>query len=269
VLTQRACEDVAQDGPMSDGDRARIRRKYRMALWSCAGGLYGSAQHVALQRRALERQLGRFGRLLFVSDRKVALLERLVSAAWRHQSLRSAAELIYRASLPVMDSLPHVHRILKGIPTDYFLKHAYYRSARPRPTQDVDPARDRCGLIWFAPVLPNIGSEIQTYLAASKVRFGEMGFDFYVAMLMMNPRAVVCLMNISFDRNSDGEELRALELYRVLLGDMRRQGYDQYRAALLAWEDIATSAVSQQIHGGIKAALDPAGVLAPGRYGMA
>jgi len=269
VLTQRNLENVPQDGPMSADDRARIRRKYRVALWSCAGGLYGPKAHVALQKRALKAQLGRFGRLLFVSDRKVALLELLVAAAWQRPRLRSAAEIALGASLPVMDSLPHVHRILKGIPTDYFLKHAYYRSRRSRPAQDVEPARDRCGLIWFAPVLPNVGSEIQNYIATSELRFQEMGFDFYVAMLMMNPRAVVCLMNINFDRDSAGEEQRALDLYHVLLDDMRRQGYEQYRAALLGWEELAAgSAVNLQLHGRIKAALDPAGILAPGRYGV-
>nr|MCU0920127.1 FAD-binding oxidoreductase [Burkholderiaceae bacterium] len=155
ILTQRNLEQLPQDRPMSADDRARIRAKYRLAPWSCAGGLYGPKAHVALQRRALKRQLGRFGRLLFVSDRKVALLERLVAAAWQRPRLRWAAEIALGASLPVMDSLPQVHRILKGIPTDYFLKHAYYRNRRPRPTEGVDPARDRCGLIWFAPVLPN------------------------------------------------------------------------------------------------------------------
>ncbi len=269
VLTQRKLEAVPQDGPMSDADQAQIRRKYRVAPWSCAGGLYGPKAHVALQRRALKRELGRFGRLLFVSDRKVALLERLVGAAWQRARLRLAAERVFGASLPVMDSLPHVHRILKGIPTDYFLKHAYYRNRQPRPAQDIDPARDRCGLIWFAPVLPNLGREIRDYLTATRDRFREAGFDFYVAMLMMNPRAVVCLMNINFDRDHPAEEQRALDLYGVLLADMRRQGYEQYRAALLGWPELAAASPGhQQAHQRIKTALDPAGILAPGRYGL-
>jgi len=270
VLTQRRLEDLPQDRPMSAEDQARIRRKYRVAPWSCAGGLYGPKAHVALQRRALKKQLGRFGRLLFVSDHKVSLLERLVAAAWQRPALRSAIETTFGASLPVMDSLPHVHRILKGIPTDYFLKHAYYRNRRPRPADDVDPARDRCGLMWFAPVLPNLGAEIRNYLAASQRRFQEAGFDFYVAMLMMNPRAVVCLMNINFDRDDAAEERRALDLYRTLLDDMRRQGYEQYRAALPGWGELAAAAatVRQPVPGRIKTALDPAGILAPGRYGV-
>jgi 4-cresol dehydrogenase (hydroxylating) len=269
VLTQRNREEVPQHSPLSAEDLASIRRKYRIAPWSCAGGLYGSARHVALQRRVLKRELGRFGRLLFVSDFKVALLERLVAAAWQRPALRALTEAVFRASMPVMDSLPRVHGILKGIPTDYFLKHAYYRHRRPRPAADVDPARDGCGLIWFAPVLPDIGSEVKTYLDESRKHFAAQGFDFYVAMLMINPRAVVCLMNINFDRDDPAETACALELYRMLLADMRQRGYDQYRSALLGWSDIggADSAYCG-MYRSLKSVLDPAGVLAPGRYGL-
>jgi 4-cresol dehydrogenase (hydroxylating) len=268
VLTQRKLEAVDPHSPLSDADLARLRGKYRVSPWSCAGGLYGSRRHVALQRSTLRRAVGDWGRLLFVSDRKVALVERLVASAWRRPGVRSLIEAAFGASLPVMDSLPHVHGILKGIPTDYFLKHAYYRNRRSRPPQEVDPARDRCGVIWFAPVLPCLGSEISEFLAACRRRFREFQSDFYVAMLMINPRAVVCLMSVMYDKDDPTETLRAEALYSALLGDMHGAGYEQYRAGLMGW-----AALSEDSRGGarlvsrIKSALDPTGTLAPGRYG--
>ena len=269
VLTQRRLEAASQDAPLTDADRARLRAKYRIAPWSCAGGLYGSRRHVALQRSMLKRALGRYGRLLFVSDRKVALLERLVDAAWERPSLRAVVEAVFGASLPVMASLPRVHGILKGIPTDYFLKHAYFRNRRARPTKDVDPARDRCGLIWFAPVLPFAGAQIRDYLDMCRLRFAQHGIDFYVAMLMMNPRAVVCLMSIMYDDDDPADKKRAETLLSILLSDMQTAGYQQYRAGLLAWAGLDTHAVRPSgISHCLKTALDPSGVLAPGRYGL-
>jgi len=269
VLTQRRLEDVGQHSPLTDAERVRLRVKYRLAPWSCAGGLYGSKRHVALQRSMLKRAVGTWGRLLFVSDRKVAFVERLVASAWRHHAVRSLVEAAFGASLPVMDSLPHVHGILKGIPTDYFVKHAYYRNRRHRPAQDVDPAGDRCGLIWFAPVLPSLGSEVATFLAACRARFEEFESDFYVAMLMMNPRAVVCLMSVMYDKDDPAETLRAQALYDALLGDMRAAGYEQYRAGLMGWrkgdEDDGDGG---RLVGRIKSALDPTRTIAPGRYGI-
>ena len=262
-------ESVDQHSPLTDAERGRLREKYRLAPWSCAGGLYGSKRHVALQRSMLKRAVGGWGRLLFVSDRKLALVERLVASAWRRPAVRSLMEAAFGASLPVMDSLGYVHGILKGIPTDYFLKHAYYRNRQSRPAEDVDPARDRCGLIWFAPVLPCLGSEVVKFLASCRARFQEFQSDFYVAMLMMNPRAVVCLMSVMYDQDDSTETLRAKALHGALLGDMHRAGYEQYRAGLMGWAGLGEdSRDGARLVGRIKSALDPAGTLAPGRYGI-
>lgn len=270
IVTQRIRESVHQDAPLSDTDRDRLQRKYRIAPWSCAGGLYGSRRSVAVQRRALKQAIGHLGRLVVVSDAKVGLLERLLVSAWKSRAMRLLAELAFRASLPVMDSFPQVHRILKGIPTDYFLKHAYYRHAKQRPDTDVEPARDRCGLIWFAPILPNVGAEIREYLGRCRAMMKDFGFDFYVALLMMNPRAVVCLMNINFDRENDAEAERAIALYGALMQTMREMGYEQYRSSLPGWSQSASEPAdgTAQLLARIKRALDPQGIIAPGRYGV-
>ncbi|MBL8358930.1 MAG: FAD-dependent oxidoreductase [Rubrivivax sp.] len=269
VVTQRVREGVTHDRAMTEDERRAIRRKYGIAAWNCAGGLYGSASSVAGQRRALRRALGRYGRLVFVSDRLAGTLEAMLPLAWRHAPVRWLVELGARTSLTVINSFPHVHRILKGIPTDYFLKHAYFRNRRERPDADVDPARDRCGLLWFAPILPNVGSEVRAYADACRVRFERAGFDFYVAMLMMNPRSVICLMNVNFDHDAAAEAERARALYAELMDDMRARGYAQYRSALPGWPPATEGEVAaQRLLGRVKRALDPRGVLAPGRYGV-
>jgi len=269
VLTQRRLEAVAQESPLTPADRTTLRLKYRIAPWSCAGGLYGPKRHVALQRAILKRELRRWGRLLFVSDRKVALLKGLVATAWQRRFVRVALEVTFGASLPVMESLPHVHGILQGVPTEYFLKHAYYRNRAARPAQDVDPARDRCGLIWFAPVLPCIGADVSEFLSKCRACFADSETDFYVAILMMNPRAVVCLMSIMFDADNPAEAERARCLYADLIAAMHLAGYQQYRAGLPAWRDLGAGVQhSALLSDRIKAALDPSRLLAPGRYGI-
>ena len=173
------------------------------------------------------------------------------------------------ASLQVLDSAPHVHRILQGIPTDYFVKHAYYRSQRRRPANAINPARDGCGLIWFAPVLPFTSGDLLPFLALARRRFEEAGLDFWLAMLLMNPRSVTCLMNILYDRDDADEARRAETLYEILLEDMRAAGYQQYRAGLLAWQHLYADAPDLlRLNQCLKLALDPLNVVAPGRYGI-
>ncbi len=268
ILTQRISERVPQDGPLSDVDLAALRRKYGISPWSCAGGIYGTGRQVDLQRSLLREALSPYGRLIFLSDRLLPYLQRVIDWSWRSPVFRRLTELAARTSLPVLESAPYVHKILQGIPTEFFVKHAYYRYRRPRPADDVQPARDRCGLIWFAPILPFTNSEVWPFLAACKPRFAVHGFDFYVAMLLMNPRSVICLMAVIYDKEDADETEHSQQLYEELLAIMRERQYQQYRAGLQSWSKLFSEAPEMaRLHGRIKSALDSANILAPGRYG--
>ena len=66
--------------------------------------------------KILKQALAPHGRLLFISDRLLAVLERVITSAWKHPLLKAVVERVGGASLQVLDSSPHVHRILQGIP---------------------------------------------------------------------------------------------------------------------------------------------------------
>ena len=269
VVMQRIEQQRPGSAPLSAEEIADLRRQYGVAPMTCAGGLYGTQAQVHLQRSILKKAIGRFGRLLFVSDNLLALLERVIGLAWKKPWLRSVTEKLTGTSLQVLDSTPHVHRLLQGIPTDYFVKHAYYRHQRRRPATAIDPGRDGCGVIWFAPVLPFTSKAMLPFMEQARLRFEEFGLDFWVAVLVLNPRAVTCLMNILYDRDDADETRRASALYAALLGDMQAAGYQQYRAGLLAWERLYVDAPALlALNHRIKAALDPGHVVAPGRYGI-
>ena len=267
VLTQRLHEDVPSKGRLSAADLDGLRHKYRISPWSCGGGLYGTREQVKVQRKLLRRELGPYGRLIFLTDGRLSLLDKLVRLVKKNDWMLPFLHGLGKTSLPVLELAPHAHRILKGIPTEYFVRHAYYRHGASRPDSDVDPAADRCGLIWFAPILPVIGAEIVRYLADSRKTFEEYDFDFYVAMLMMNPRSVVCLMAIIYDKESPDEVERAKGLYARLVQDMQAVNLQQYRAGLAGGDSVYRGAPElKSLNGRIKKALDPKGVIAPGRY---
>jgi len=269
VLTQRIEQHRTGGGHLTPEEVAQLRSKYGVSPLTCAGGIYGTRAQVRLQRAILRKALGRYGRLLFISDTLLSVIEKVIAASWKSPLLKKVTETLAGTSLQILDSAPHVHRILQGIPTDFFVKHAYYRSRRRRPDNAIDPARDGCGLIWFAPILPFTSHDMLPFLARARQRFEEAGLDFWVAMLLMNPRSVTCLMNILYDRDDADETRRAEALYAVLLADMQAAGYQQYRAGLLAWGKVHAHAPELlRLNERIKAALDPENVVAPGRYGI-
>ena len=269
LLTQKIAEDLPHGGRLTDADLANLRRKYRIPMWSCAGGLYGTRRQVKLQRALLRKALGCYGKLMFISSTRLALIQRLISWSKRSLRLRAIVETLLGTSLAVMEYAPYVHGILQGIPTEHFVNHAYFRHRSPRPMRDIDPARDRCGLIWFAPILPLTNGDVMPFMAACEKQFSSHGFDFYVALLLMNPRSVVCLMAIIFDKEDAEQGALADGLYNSLVTVMQEAGYQQYRAGLGGWSRVFETAPELlTLHNRVKAALDPGNVLAPGRYGI-
>lgn len=270
LITQVKDEGLPTDAALTDDQRAALRGKYRLAQWSCGGGLYGTAAQVRLQRRMLKDALGRYGRLQFLDATRLAWLRRLTAAVEQHAWLRRPVERLAGTSLPVMRTAPHIFDVLRGVPTEHFVRHAWFRNRRPRPDRAVNPAAERCGLIWFAPILPMRGAAVEAHLADCSAHFAAHGFDFYVALLLMNPRAVIALMAVLYDRDAPGEAERAQQLHDTLVTDMQRAGYQPYRAGLLTWPRLWDHAPALgRLNARLKAALDPAGVIAPGRYGIA
>jgi 4-cresol dehydrogenase (hydroxylating) len=269
LITQVGAEGLPTDRALGEAALERLRGKYRLAPWSCGGGLYGSAAQVRLQRRLLRQAVGRYGRLQFLDAGRLALLERLAAWAGGGPLRRRLLERLTGSALETLRMAPYIFDVLRGVPTEHFVRHAYFRHRAVRPEADVDPARDGCGLIWFAPILPLAGAEVEGYLADCRRRFAAHGFDFYVALLLMNPRAVIALMAILHDREAEGQAERARTLHDELVSAMQAAGYAPYRAGLLTWPRLwQGTAGLGALNARLKTALDPAGVLAPGRYGI-
>jgi len=268
ILTQHINEEV-DPGLLSPGTLSALGKKYGFARWSGAASLYGSPGFVSAQKRNLKKALGAYGKLMFFNDTSVKWVERLLAKAQTSPWVRRLAELMFGRSIGMLNSIPYLHRLFRGEPTRYFLNHAYYRMPTQRPGVTAEPAADGVGLTWFAPVLPFTGHHVTPFLAEARKRFEAQGFDFYQAMLMVNPRSVVCLMGILYRKADPAEVARASALYDELLKWVADQGYQQYRAAVASWPTMFERAPEWgQMLEKVRSALDPNDVLAPGKYGL-
>jgi len=164
---------------------------------------------------------------------------------------------------------PPAVRILQGVPGEFFVRFAYFKSRQGRPRSDVNPARDGCGLIWFAPVAPLTGSHVNRVLDLCRPVFREHGFDFSVSLIVVNPRSALLLMQIFYDKADPTETARARVLYEDLCGLTVRAGYQQCRTNVAYMHRLLEPVPQyQRLLDSMKRAVDPCGTLAPGRYGI-
>jgi 4-cresol dehydrogenase (hydroxylating) len=119
----------------------------------------------------------------------------------------------------------------------------------------------------LAPVLPLRGRDARDLLALVAPIFEQYGFDLPVTFTMLNERAMVAVMNVSFDKSDDAERERARICYAEAMERLIAAGYIPYRASLAGMDHlVAPDDGFWHVAREIKATLDPASILSPGRY---
>lgn len=251
------------EGRLPDAVRQALREKAGIGAWTISGALYGSHGQVALARRAVRRALSDVAlRAVFLTPARIAAAARL--AGWlgslpMGRSLAAKAEL--GRSLMAMN---------QGVPDGRFLAGAYWRRHGGLPAgfpQGANPAVDGCGLLWISPVLPLRGGDLLAVLGLAEPVFKEYGFDLFATFSMLNERSLGGVLTIAFDRDNPDETVRARRCYQKLFHEMVRMGYIPYRVGNQSMADLDPEGDSYwRMVASIKQALDPEGILAPGRY---
>jgi 4-cresol dehydrogenase (hydroxylating) len=154
--------------PLSPAVMETLQRKLRFARWSGSGALYGTRAQVAEARRLLRKALkGVAGKLQFLDERMLRLAAKFTTP------YRWLTGLDISRTLELVRP---VFGLLKGIPTHKTLGSAYWRKRMAIPS-DPDPDRDRCGLLWCAPVARMTGSEAQQLSSLAERTLLAHGFE--------------------------------------------------------------------------------------------
>jgi len=126
------------------------------------------------------------------------------------------------------------------------------------------------GSAWFAPVMPARGSEALATMKLGKEVLGRHGFDF-MGGYIVNPRDMTLVVDLLFDRSNDVEMDKAHACFSELISVFGQAGYGVYRTNIAFMEQAADvfGSVKKAVNNRLKQALDPLGILAPGKSGIA
>jgi len=221
-------------GPFPEDFTARLMAEFGLGRWNMQFPLYGSrgvlAARVSEVRAAFEAA---------VPGVRVSVAE-------------------YDGDAPA-EEIPEPHRTRGGIPGMYVERMPYWWGGRG-------------GHIAVTPVSPITGEDALRLNGIVKRRFDEYGADWFSVFCGIG-RHMLNIAQILYDRDDAEQAARSRELARVLIADLAAEGYGEYRTHLALMDDVARSfdwngGALHRLHSRLKDALDPAGILSPGKSGI-
>jgi 4-cresol dehydrogenase (hydroxylating) len=124
-----------------------------------------------------------------------------------------------------------------------------------------------------SPIVPLRGDHVRTIVNAFRREYTAAGRDFGAGIMVTGERSAVVIAGIRYDRTDEPAVRAAFALGRTLVATAGALGYGDCRPHLEFQEDAAAQFgyndhAYRRFVTRVKDAVDPAGVLSPGRYGI-
>lgn len=254
---------LGADGLIPEDVIAALKRERDVSEWTVYGTLYGTRGSVSAAQGEIRRALRPLARrLLFLSRPMANRLSAL--AKWLPGAL---GVRFATASRLIASSL----QLVEGEPNETALALAYWGGGRrPQDGVALDPARDGCGLIWYAPLVPMRPEVVRKYVDFVVTTLREHGVEPLVTLTSLSERCFDSSVPLLFDRGSVEATQRAQRCYMALLERGRQLGFVPYRVHVDAMSWLTGQrAAHWDIAARLKSALDPQGIISPGRYSRA
>lgn len=125
------------------------------------------------------------------------------------------------------------------------------------------------GSIWFSPVSQAMGSETMKQMNMAKRIMAKHGLD-YVGEFIVGWRDMHHIIDVLFDKSKPEEVAAAHACFTELLSEFSKAGYGTYRTNTAFMDKVADTygPVQKAVFKRLKKALDPNGILAPGKSGI-
>jgi 4-cresol dehydrogenase (hydroxylating) flavoprotein subunit len=260
---------LAMTAPYPDKDAKRVlttievknlAEEYLISPWTGVGSIYGETAVVRAAEKEIRKRLkGSVRRLLFISERTIST----INFVGRFMP-KQVAQPIARVARALENGLA----IMNGKPNLVAHAAAYWALRKPfDPDKHLNPAENGIGLLWYVPLLPARGIEVNEFVHAVTRICTENGIEPLITLTALSERCFDGSIPILYERDDPDACERAHRCFDQLLAHGLRNGIAPYRfSPHINNVMFPTEAGFTRLGLEIKSSIDPSGLISPGRY---
>jgi 4-cresol dehydrogenase (hydroxylating) len=224
----------------------------KFAAWTGIGGLFGTSGEVAERLKEIRSRLGHMALVDYLTGTAGAGDE--AQATVRQRAARQSAQALVDFS--------------SGIPSSGALWSPLWAVGEsPGDTLQLDETR--LGLLFCCPALPLSGEAAVEIVQTAQEVFGRFGFEPFMTLNIVNTKAMLCVLNLVFERSDKEQTARAHQCVDTLFDVWAARGIYPYRLGVQSMEQfVRPDDPFWLVVRGLKSVLDPNGIIAPGRYNL-
>lgn len=245
---------------MSDPQIEELSRLNEASEWLIAGSIYGKREVVKAVKKLLVKE-AKFADQIIFSDGLLIKVGKFLSNHLPLKSLRSAKEQL--------QALEEGIDIMLGKPQQVALPLAYWRNPRVTPDKKrlMNPDKDECGLLWYAPLIPMNVNKIQEFVDFIRSTTPKYNIEPLITFTNLRYDCIDSTIPLIFDVQNLVAKQNAHDCLNELYEEGRKRGFVPYRMNVKQQkEQLSPDHMHWKVVKAIKNALDPHNVLQANRY---
>ena len=252
---------------MNDSDIEEIAQKLQTPSWTIVGTIYGSKRIVKAAKYEINSIFKKVPSKRIYSNSLIMRLANIIIFALPNWLIRAIPMLLTIKEQLISFNLGE--EIMLGKPNKVALKLAYWRNPKINQIQpqDMQPDKDKCGLLWYAPLITMKADTMRDYVKFIREICPKHNIEPFITFTNLKHDCVDSTIPIVFDLTNPQAVQDAHNCLKELVTLGLEKGYVPYRLNIDQQQWLLDNENNfWQTANKLKETLDPNNILSSQRY---